>query len=267
MLCLTIGCLLLLERASRRQLVLAILAGLPWFAFHHVVNYRMGGTFGPANAVPEYLAWPGSTFDESNMTGGLKHGSLDKAAIYALDMLFGKKGLLAHNLALLLPLVMLPWLIGKRYPERRIVLAGLAWAVGTWLLYAATSTNLSGACCSVRWLVPLVVPGFVALAIVLRDWPSTHVDALILGINGMMFGCCMAYCGPWFRGGIIYGFWVFYIGTLVVWGSYRLRRWVRWRKALRDSGQREISTEEPVARSLPITGGRENHGAMIRMDE
>jgi hypothetical protein len=264
MLCVTIGAMLLLERTSRRRFALVVLAGLPWFLFHHIVNYRMGGTFGPANAVPEYLAWPGSAFDASNMTGGLKPRSLDKTIIYALDMLFGKKGFLAHNLMLLLPLVMLPWLIVKRYPERRIVLAGLAWATGTWLLYAATSTNLSGACCSVRWLVPLVVPGFVALAIVLRDWPSTHVDALILGAGSMMFGCCMAYCGPWYRTNI-YGFWAFYISTLVVWGGYRTWRWVRRRNAMRGAG-RDISNNESAAPCSPAADV-DHCGAMTRIDK
>ncbi len=264
MLCVTIGCMLLLERASRGRFALVVLAGLPWFLFHHVVNYQTGGTFGPANAVPEYLAWPGSAFDASNMTGGLKHGSLDKVAIYALDMLFGRKGILSHNLALFLPLVMLPWLITKRYPERRIFLGGLAWAAGTWLLYAATSTNQSGACCSVRWLVPLVVPGFVALAIVLRDYPSTHGDALILGIGGMMFGCCMAYCGPWFRSNI-YGFWVFYVGTLVVWGGYRTWRWVRWRTARQRSGAHGPLKELGMP-CLPIAGSK-SHGLTLHTDE
>jgi hypothetical protein len=193
------------------------------------------------------------------MTGGLKHDSLEKATTYALDMLFGRKGFLSHNLALFLPMVMLPWLITKRYPERRIFCAGLAWTLGTWLLYAATSTNLSGACCSVRWLVPLVVPGFLALGLVLRDWPSTHIDALILGIGGMMFGCCMAYCGPWFRSNI-YGFWVFYPGTLVVWGAYRFMRWL-----VRRIGAHGLITE-PDALDSPITNG-EKHGVTLHADE
>ena len=47
MLCLTIGVMLILEPAGRRLLPLAILAGLPWFLLHHVVNYRIGGTFMP----------------------------------------------------------------------------------------------------------------------------------------------------------------------------------------------------------------------------
>jgi hypothetical protein len=95
---------------------------------------------------------------------------------------------------------------------------------------------------------------------VLRDWPSTHVDALILGIGGMMFGCCMAYCGPWFRSNI-YGFWVFYPSTLVVWGGYRCRRFVRGR----ESGARGL-TKAPVTPCLSIDGG-EKHGLTLRVDE
>src|SRR5262249_7204077 len=41
-------------------------AALPWVLLHHVLNYMVGGTLKPANAVPEYFDWPGCTFNTQN---------------------------------------------------------------------------------------------------------------------------------------------------------------------------------------------------------
>src|SRR5207253_10952685 len=42
---------------SWRALAVCGLAAVPWLALHHAVNYATGGTFKPANAVPEYFLW------------------------------------------------------------------------------------------------------------------------------------------------------------------------------------------------------------------
>jgi hypothetical protein len=222
----TVAGLFVVERLSWRQLACAWLAALPWLLFHHAVNWSIGGTFGPANAAPAYLAWPASPFDTGTMTGAWQHTSPWEAVTYALDMLFGKKGFLSHNLLVFPPLAALPLLVRSRHPERRIALAGLVWSAGTWLLYAATSTNLSGGCCSVRWLLPLLVPAFVGAAIVLRERPAMKTDACILGAGDVLLGLCQARVGPWYMG-VIPGFWPLYGTTIFAWGLYRYRLWRR----------------------------------------
>src|SRR5205807_640004 len=59
------------------------LAALPWLMLHHVVNYGVGGTFKPANAVAEYLQWPGSSFNLQNMTGAWNHQGIGHFLVYA----------------------------------------------------------------------------------------------------------------------------------------------------------------------------------------
>ena len=59
-----------------RPVAAFVLAALPWVAVHHAVNYAIGGTFKPANAVVEYLQWPGSPFTPQNMTGIWNHRSI-----------------------------------------------------------------------------------------------------------------------------------------------------------------------------------------------
>jgi hypothetical protein len=215
MLCLAAGGAV--ARHGWKKLAVVAAAALPWVLCHHALNYHVGGTLGPANAVPAYLAWPGSPFTERTMTGGWHHRSAGGFALYALDMLFGKRGFLGHNLMLFLPLIALPALLCQRLRERPAFAAGLVWAAGTWLIYAATSSNLSGACCSIRWFVPLLVPGFLAAAVVLRERPELRRDAVVLGIGGLLLGVCMAAAGPW-TPRVIPLYWPAYAGTLVAWG-------------------------------------------------
>jgi len=214
-------CLLIVALSRRRLPVVA--AAMPWIVFHHIVNYQIGGSLSPANANPVFFNWPGSPFSEQNMTGGWKHPNPFKAALYALGMLFGKKGFLGHNLILFIPLLALPRLLNGCYREHRVVLIGGLWALATWLLYAATSNNSSGGCCSVRWFVPFLAPSFVALCVLLRDHPELRFDATILGVGGILLGIGMAIRGPWFQRLMPFYF-AIYFGTLLVWFASRWHR-------------------------------------------
>ena len=142
-----------------RPVLVAGLAAAPWLVLHHAVNYATGGTLKPANAVPEYLAWPGSPFGAHNMTGMLNHPSIGRFLVYAGGLLVGQRGFLGHNLALFLAVLALPRLLWRRPAEWPELAFAAGWSAGTWLLYAATSTNHSGLCCSARWFVPLLAPG------------------------------------------------------------------------------------------------------------
>jgi hypothetical protein len=241
LLCLTIGAFLLWNRSS---VLIVILAATPWVAFHHIANYQIGGTLGPANAVPAYFEWSGSPFSPANMTGGWNHSSTGKAARYALELQVGKKGFLGHNLLLFLALAALPKLLRRRYTERPILIAGLIWATATWLLYAATSNNYSGGCCSIRWFVPLLGPGFFAIALALRDRPSSMRDAEILGAGSLLLGIGMAVRGPWFMR-LMPAYWGIYGGTLAAWMAYRIwtakRRRSRVVEALEQSPSRRAA--------------------------
>ena len=182
-------------RSPLRTMVM-LAATLPFFLLHHVLNYAVGGTIVPANAVLEYLQFPGSPFDSQSATGGLKHGPLG-LVIYGLDLLVGKKGFLTHNWPLYLATlgaVRVAW----HYPAHRPALGFcLAWAGLSWLAYAATSTNLSGMCCSVRWFVPLIAPGYWALAAVLKEYPRFRPDLIWLTAIGSGMTLLMWLAGPW----------------------------------------------------------------------
>lgn len=215
-------CVLVVYRA-RRLLPIACfaLAALPWLATHHALNFAIGGTWGPANAHAEYLAWPGSPFDARNMTGGWAHHSLGHFLLYAAALLFGKHGFVNHNLPLLLAVAGGVALWRRRPAELPELVYALVFSGGVWLLYGAASNNYSGSCCSVRWFVPLLAPAFYTLAVLLRERPSAARDLVGLTVLGAVLGAVMWRRGPW-AGGVIPVMWPL-TAAAVAWLLWRAR--------------------------------------------
>jgi hypothetical protein len=196
---------------------------LPWLLIHHAVNFAVGGTLGPANAVPEYFNWPGCPFHGANMTGSWQHASPFHFLVYALDLLLGKRGFIGHNLPLFLLLPAAILLLKKPGRQGPLLAFAAAWAGGTWLLYAATSHNYSGANCSIRWFVPLLAPAYYALALVLERYPEYRADFLILSGWGFLLMVIAWWQGPWV-GTMVPGFWPIQVAALVSWGLFAWRR-------------------------------------------
>lgn len=183
------------------------LCALPWVALHHGITYAIAGTFGPANANPEFFRWPGCPFDTTNLTGSWRHRHLSDFALYAVDLLIGKRGFLGHDAALFLMIpatvVLLRQQGERRKPE--ITLCA-AWCTAVWLLYSATSNNYSGECCSIRWFVPLLAPGYYVLIQYLK-WvqPARAVFVTLSAISGLIT-IYSWWRGPW-TGRMVPGYW------------------------------------------------------------
>src|SRR5262245_51225747 len=203
-----------------------VLAAIPFVALHHAITYSIAGTIGPANANPEYLNWPGSPFTGPNRTGEWQHDSVASAGLYALDLLFGKKGFLLYSLPLILAVLALPWVLRRPFRERPAVIALSVWAIATWILYAATSRNLSGLCLSIRWFVPLLAPGYLVLAVIARDFPSWRRDIAVLATGAVTLTGELVWRGPW-DGHIPKLFWPVVGLSLVGWGVVIAQRFRR----------------------------------------
>jgi hypothetical protein len=228
-----------------------LLAAAPWVVLHHGLNWMIGGTLGPANANPAYFNWPGCPFNGRNMTGVWGHAGLSAFLLYALDLLIGKQGFFGHNLALLLAAAAGPRLcrwggVGRPRPneqgrpneegrpngwrpngDRPEAVLAVGWCVATWLLYAVTSTNHSGVCCSVRWFLPLLAPGYYLLALWLRDCrPGHRRDFLILSAWGLVLAGVMWWVGPWTPHRVP-GYWAVQTAALTSWLA---SAYIRWRE-------------------------------------
>ncbi len=174
---------------------LAAAGAMPWLVLHHAVNFAIAGTFGPANANPEFFQWPGCSFTPANMTGTF-HQSLGHFCVYAAALLLGKRGFIGHSL----PLFLLPWGIAlacKRLLQWPAAAALMAWSAGTWLVYALTSTNYSGLCCSIRWFVPLLAPAYYVIALLLRENGRFVRPFAVLSAAGALLAGLMWREGPW----------------------------------------------------------------------
>jgi hypothetical protein len=183
------------ERRRWRLLPPILLAALPWVLLHQGLNYMIGGTLRPANAIPEYLTH--SPFDRDTMTGVWGHATFGHLVVYALALLFGRRGFLLHNPTLLLAGAGISSVRLRARPEWPNLVHACAWAATTWLVYALFSNNYSGVCVSIRWFVPLLAPGYLALALLVRERPSYWADFVTLSGWGLVFASIMWWFGPW----------------------------------------------------------------------
>jgi hypothetical protein len=171
----------------------------PWLLLHHAVNFAVGGSLGPANANAAYFQWPGCSFNSQNMTGGWHHASLGEFGLYAFSLLFGKRGFVGHNLPLFLAFPAGFALLRQRSRETPLVIFAISWCVLTWLMYGVNSTNSSGQCCSIRWFLPLLAPGFFVTVLALRDRPGWQPAFWVLSAWGALLASQMLQPGPWMQ--------------------------------------------------------------------
>lgn len=210
---------LILWHCVRRDLWTIAIVGLaacPAMAAHHWLNYEIGGTFRPANSVPEHLQWAGSPFTADRMTGRWNHPHQAKAALYAAELLIGKKGFLLLNLPLMFAVCGVPRLLKDRGPHRAEVLSLSVFCVLVWLLFACLSVNHSGQCASIRWFVPLIAPGTFLTAMVLRQRPELWRSFLAISFWAALMGLLMTAKGPW-TARMVPGQWVWLACTGITW--------------------------------------------------
>jgi hypothetical protein len=206
-----VGCVLI--RCGRiGPAVVVSIATVPWVAAGLGINYAIGGVWKPINMIPEYLDWPNSPFNQTNLTGFSRHGPA-RLVLYAFSLLFGRQGFHLHNLTLLLTLPA-AWIAfrvsnGPRLrafrPEstsvpidfRAEMVFMVGWCVATWLLYSFLSNNNSGICCSVRWFVPFLAPSYLLLAVAIRDSARLRRYFYMLSAWGAVNGVLMWTAGPW----------------------------------------------------------------------
>ena len=246
LLCATVMAILGTTRSVRHTIFVFVASG-PWLIAHHAVNYWIGGSLAPANADPAYFHWDGSPFAAGAITGHWQHATPIHFIRYAGDLLFGKQGFLFHNMPILIAVVWAWPILQQAKRERWILLASLFWCVSTWLLAAASSTNRSGQCLSVRWFLPLLATGFVYLAILLRDRPDLIPEFRLAAIWGVPMAMLSAIYGLWIPH-MVPGYWLFVAGFLISWSilKWRMANPVHFGSFKTLSGSAKIAGTPPV---------------------
>jgi hypothetical protein len=251
-----IGLLVLASWPRPGPVILFGLGALPWLLLHHGIVYALAGTLRPINSIPAYFQYPGSTFDASTLTGIWNHDDVWELVTYAFRLLVADCGFLCCNLPLLL-LVPTAWLLRPEANRRALVWLAWGWLLSTWLVYAALSTNYSGQCCSIRWFVPLLAPGYLLIGLLLRQRPGLLLDFLTLSAGGLWLGHTMWWNGAWER---IPSreVWIVLIATLVAWAAWGSafpftpgRRLAAWWRGQRSPDERSSQGTAPI--TTPVT--------------
>lgn len=244
---------------TRRALPVLVcaLGAVPCVIAGHAINFAIGGDWlKPLNMNPEYLAWPGSPF-ATTMTGIVRTRYFAQF-LYTLDLLFGKKGFLTHNPPLLLAVTAGALVLLRGAPRshggvaahgrparHRVELIALtAWCVVGWLMYGVLSKNHGGACVSVRWFVPFLVPGFWVLAAVLKERPEFRPDFVALAVWGLALSASAWLVGPWWMR-VVPGYWWVFGGALLTWGA------VRWVESRAGRKPPTVGSARGIALGLP----------------
>jgi len=209
--------------------LLFVLGALPWFAIHHIVTYSIGGTIGPYSAVPEYYRWPGSPFDESNLTGVWGNLGVWGTLTYAAEMLLlSKRSFLLNNLPLILvfPAIRVLWRRHREVKEWPELLFAFVWFLATVSIYAVGSTGYGGVCTSIRWFIPLLAAGFYTIAVALRYEPNFIGHSMTLGFWSFLVGGFLWYQGAWLDHSVA-SLWIVETAGITLWFADRL--WRSWR--------------------------------------
>jgi len=130
----------------------------------------------------------------------------------------------------------------------------LAWCGTTWLLYSVLSNNMGGCCCSVRWFVPFLSPGFWWLAIVLRDRPERRPEFLAFAIFGAILAAIMWWKGP-FTTRMVPMMWPIVGAALLAWGIVHVRAGRRAGSRRPSENEDRINIPDREASSKPYLRG------------
>jgi hypothetical protein len=111
---------------------------------------------------------------------------------------------------------------GATSGQRAVLWCAFGWSASVWLLYGALSTNRSGVCYSIRWFVPMLAPGLLAVALMLRHRHELWSQFAVFAVAGGALGAIGWWNGPWaeVRG---YLMWPVVGMMLAVWAIVSLR--------------------------------------------
>jgi hypothetical protein len=218
-------------RTRLRPALIFAAAAAPLLLAHHVLNFMVGHTIGPANAIPAYFNYPGSAFDVTNMTGSWQHPDVFAFLLYALEMLIGPRGFITYTPTVLLCALGLALMRPRGdaqgeapWPE---IVALTGFALATWLCLAALSPPYFGGWSpSVRWFLPFLAPVYLFLAAVISSVAWTRIDFLILA-----GGQAAISLASWPYGAFhLPPSWLIStlsVGTIVVWAILRGPTWIK----------------------------------------
>ena len=155
--------LYLLLRKKMKDLILLISFSLLPVSAHVAIVYQLSGSILPLNMHTEFFDYPGSVwFNSGELTGGLKHTTIQSLSGYITALLFASPGYQSKGLFLTAPILIFGFIQMIR-EARAIKLEAISLLSGIFLLFAyyALFSVASGGDYVVRWFIifmPLCLP-------------------------------------------------------------------------------------------------------------
>jgi|GEM_PF-1039316 len=183
---------LLYKRGFKKEILFFIIGGIIPAAAHAMANVSISGSVFPVNVKPEYFNYPGSRFDETNLSGVVANTTWAEISRYAFHSLLGHRGLFSYT-PLLIFAVWGSIIAFKDKEKRAKVLTAVIPTVMVLAFYIWRTKNYGGASYGVRFFLPIVPLIFWGLIFWRKDIKSRLWK--ILFTTAVIWSAIVAFVG------------------------------------------------------------------------
>jgi hypothetical protein len=153
-----------------KKIIIFIFSSMPMSLIYFWLNYYTSGSLIPPAMNKTLWDYPGSAFNETNLSGLVQNSSIIELFKYSYHMILGNKGLISYTPILLFSIFALIKIIFlKREPHKReylfISLGSLAFVI----FYVFRTNNYSGDSYGIRWFTSLMFIGCLPIAHLSND--------------------------------------------------------------------------------------------------
>lgn len=151
--------LFLFFRRSVKAGLVFVISGLPIITLYLLLNLFTSGSFLPPPLNASLWNYPGSDFDQANLSGLATHKDISDLVVYAFHMILGNRGLISHSPILIFSFVGLVVLYKNNQSfEYKTEYAVLFFASLLYIgIYILRTVNYSGHAFGVRWFASLML--------------------------------------------------------------------------------------------------------------
>ena len=105
-----------------RCALLYIIGAIPPLLIHSLANMKISGSVFPVNVNPEYFQYPGTIFNETNLSGVVSNDSLKEIITYGFNCLFGPRGLFIYTPLLIFALIGCVFALKHKHSRPKVLL-------------------------------------------------------------------------------------------------------------------------------------------------
>ena len=160
--------------------VIFILSCVPLILIYFWLNFYLSGSIIPPATNPVLWDYPGSVFNQTNLSGLATHDSSSALTEYAFHMILGNRGLISHTPILLFSIFALVKIFRlKHFQYKTEYLYILAASLAFILIYILRTNNYSGWDYGIRWFATPMLLLCLPLAHIGNEIRSSRVTRIL----------------------------------------------------------------------------------------